>query len=294
MPFFVRYALTVSLVAIVSVFLGMLLHLNIFRFVAGCATPITGFASFKKQRKRSGSTMKIILALLTLIAALTTSGFAQQSITGNGQIIKQQRTLGSFNKLNVRVAMRVQITTGNAGTAELEGESNILEHVVTEIRNGELTVMLDQNKSYNQTKAVTVTIHVAKLDRVMVSTGCSVTADLPILADNLTLSVETGSKLTAPISAGKLNLTVKDGSAVTLNGKATDATIRLSGAGKLDAKRLTINKATVALDGASNASILVTETLAASADGVSTITYGGNPTVTAAEATGLSRIRKQG
>lgn len=238
--------------------------------------------------------MKNLLLFLIPITVLGTSLFAQQPIAGNGQLVKQQRTIGNFNKLTVRVGMRVQITTGNAGTADLEGESNILDHVVTEVKNGELTVMLDQNKSYNQTKAVTVTIHVAKLDRVTVSTGCSVNSDLPILADNLTVSVETGSKLTAPVSAGKLNLTVKDGSSVTLDGKTTDATIRLSGAGKLDAKRLTIEKANIELEGASNASILVTGTLAASADGVSTITYGGNPTVTASEATGLSRIRKQG
>lgn len=238
--------------------------------------------------------MKTALSFLTLITVLSTSLFAQQSLTGNGQIVKQQRTLGSFNKLNVRVGMRVRITTGSETAAELEGESNILPHVVTEVKNGELTVMLDQNKSYNQTKAVTVTIHVAKLDRVEVSTGCSLTSDMPILADNLTMMIETGSNLTAPVSAKKLNLTVREGSSVTLEGKTTEATIRLSSAGKLEAKQLTIEKAKVELDGASRANIMVTGTLSATADGVSTVNYSGNPTVTASEATGLSRIRKQG
>ncbi|MBC3788424.1 head GIN domain-containing protein [Spirosoma utsteinense] len=237
--------------------------------------------------------MKNALVFLLLITWLSTPLFAQQSLTGNGQIVKQQRTIGTFDKVNVRVGMRVQITTGNAGSAELEGESNILEHVITNVKNGELTVMLDQGKSYNQTKAVTVTIHVSKLDRVAISTGCSVTSDIPIQAENLTLLVETGSNLTSPVSSKKLNLTVKEGSKATLEGKTGEATIRLSDAGKLEAKRLTIEKATINVEGASNASIVVTGTIAASADGVSTITYGGNPTVTAEAATGLSRIRKQ-
>ncbi len=190
--------------------------------------------------------------------------------------------------------MRVHITTGDVGIAELEGESNILQHVVTDVKNGELTVMLEPNRSYNQTKGVTVTIHVSKLDRVTVSTGCSVTSDVPLQANNLTATVETGSSLTAPLSTKTLNLTVKDGSRATVEGTAAEATIRLSGAGKLSAKRLTIAKATIKLDGASSADITVTGTLSASADGVSTITYGGNPTVTAQEATGLSKIRKEG
>lgn len=240
--------------------------------------------------------MKKLLIITTCLlwVGLSHSVLAQSAITGNGQIVKQQRKLGNFGKLAVRVGMRVRITSGDAGTAELEGESNILEHVVTEVKNGELTVMLAQNKSYNHTKGVTVTIHVPKLDRLLVSTGCSVESDLPIKADKLTATVETGSRLTAPVATKNLNLTVKDGSQVNMQGTATEATIRLSGAGKLNAEKLTIAEADVELDGASRADILVTKTLSASADGVSTLNYAGNPTVKSQEATGLSKIRKQG
>ena len=238
-------------------------------------------------------TVKIVLA--AMLATVFSQGVhAQTTIVGNGEIVKQQRSIGSFDKLTVRVGMRVRITSGNAGTAELEGESNILEHVVTDVKNGELTVMLAQNKSYNQTKGVTVTIHVSKLSEVEVSTGCSVESDLPIQADNLTATVATGSRLTAPISAKNLKLTVREGSQANLQGTAGEADIRLSGAGKLNADKLTIARASIKLDGASRADIHVTETLSASADGVSMINYTGNPTVKSQETNGLSKIRKQG
>ncbi|GAB3789475.1 hypothetical protein GCM10028818_58130 [Spirosoma horti] len=234
-----------------------------------------------------------LTSFIALLTFLTQGVYAQNSITGNGQIVKQQRTLGSFNKLTVRVGMRVHIMAGNASVAELEGESNILEHVVTEVKNGELTVMLSKNKSFNQTKGVTVTIHVARLNEILVSTGCSVESDLPIESNQLTTIVETGSRLTAPISTKNLKLTVKEGSQATLQGTAAEADIRLSGAGKLSADKLTIARASVRADGASRADIHVTQTLSASADGVSTVNYTGNPSVTSQEATGLSKIRKQ-
>lgn len=231
---------------------------------------------------------------LALTTVLSQAVYAQNSIVGNGEIVKQQRTIGNFNKLTVRVGMRVRIETGNAGTADLEGESNILEHVVTEVKNGELTVMLAQNKSYNNTKGVTVTIHVAALENILVSTGCSVESNLPIQAENLTVSVETGSRLTAPVSVKKLKLTVRDGSQANLQGTVIEADIRLSGAGRLTADKLTIARADVELNGASRADIHVTETLSASAEGVSTVNYTGNPTVKSMETNGLSKIRKQG
>ncbi|GAB2555374.1 head GIN domain-containing protein [Spirosoma aerophilum] len=235
-----------------------------------------------------------ITLLISLILAVYQVGYSQTTIVGNGQIIKTQRTISSFSKLSVRVGMRVRIVPGDAGILDLEGESNILEHVVTDVKNGELTVMLTQNKSYNQTKGVTVTLHVAKLDQVMVSTGSSVESDRPIQANKLVATVETGSRITAPISTKMLKLTVREGSQANLEGTATDADISLSGAGKLNADKLTIAHANLRVDGASRADIHVTESLSASADGVSTVNYTGNPTVKSTEATGLSKIRKQG
>lgn len=240
--------------------------------------------------------MKTLVAslLLGIVSCVSLTANAQDGgIVGNGQIVKQQRTIDTFHKLTVRVGMRVRIAAGNAGQAELEGESNVLPHVITQVKNGELTVMLNEHTHFKNTKGVTVTIHVPQLDQVMVSTGCSVTSDLPIQASTLTTTVETGSNMTAPISAKSLKLTVQEGSRASLQGTATDATIRMSGAGKLDADKLTVERADIRIDGASKATIHVTKTLAATADGVSSITYSGNPTVTTREATGLSKIRQQ-
>ena len=239
--------------------------------------------------------MKIFFAICASLLTLTgVRAQNQPQIVGNGDFVTKQRPLESFNKLNVRVGMHVIITKGNEAIATLEGDSNILDYVQTDISNGELTVMLKPNQSYNQQKGTTVTLHVRDLDQITVSTGCVVESDLPIRSRNLTAIVETGSKFTAPIDAKTLNLTVRQGSQVKLDGSATEADIRLSGAGKLDADQLTISRATIRLDGASNASLHVTKTLSANADGISTVSYRGNPTVTDQQATGLSKIQKQG
>ncbi len=233
----------------------------------------------------------VCASLLTLTGTLAQT---QPQIVGNGDVVTRQRPLTPFHKLTVRVGMHVIITKGNEALATLEGDSNILDHVQTDISNGELTVMLKPNQSYNQKKGVTVTLHVRDLDQLLISTGCTVESDLAIRARNLTATVETGSRLTAPIDAKTLNLTVRQGSQAQLDGSATEADIRLSGAGKLDADKLTISRATVRLDGASNASLHVTKTLSATADGISTIRYRGNPTITTQQITGLSKIQKEG
>jgi hypothetical protein len=250
--------------------------------------------------------MKTINTVLAVaVTALVSQGLYAQTtivqngkviepIVGNGEVVKQERVIGAFDKLNVQVGMRVRIEEGKAETATLEGESNLLGHVITDVKDGELTVKLAQNQGYNHSKPITVTIHTGKLQQILVSTGCSVESDLPIKSNNFTATVETGSRLTASVTTKNLKLIVAQGSQASLEGKATEADIRLSSAGKLQADKLTIARANVRLDGASQADIHVTESLSAAADGISTVNYTGNPTVKSMEATGLSKIRKQG
>ncbi|GAB3991224.1 hypothetical protein GCM10028807_20860 [Spirosoma daeguense] len=238
--------------------------------------------------------LTIIIFCVLIVFTTYQPVWAQDGIVGNGQIEKQQRSVGAFTKLNARIGVRVRISTGDAGKVDVEGESNVLEYVVTSVKNGELTVMLDEHKHFRQTKTVTVTIHIAKLDQILIRTGSSLQSDLPIQADNLTLAVETGSKLTASITAKTLDLTVRDGSRASLQGNVAEADIHMSGAGNLDAEKLTIARSDVKLDGASRANIHVTESLQASADGVSSLVYSGNPTVKSQDVSGLSKIRKRG
>ncbi|GAB4006623.1 hypothetical protein GCM10028808_08880 [Spirosoma migulaei] len=70
------------------------------------------------------------------------------------------------------------------------------------------------------------------------------------------------------------------------------ADLTVSGAGHLTGSELTIDGATIDLNGASEANIRVSGTLKATTDGVSELRYSGNPTVKSVKAMGLSNIER--
>lgn len=214
------------------------------------------------------------------------------SIVGNGQISKETRDIGMYDRLLVDFAVKVRITEGDPARAELEGEQNVLPYITVAVNKGELTIGLSRKAKFKETKPITVTIHWANLQTITANTACSLTSDLPIEVAQLTIALHEACKLTAPLQVRQLDVNLTAASSVTIRGKADKALFRVEAASQVAARELTVAKADVNLSGASRAVVHVTETLSASADGVSSIRYSGNPTVTLQQATGLSTIRR--
>ncbi len=237
----------------------------------------------------------VILLSLFLFAGHSVAQAQSDGLVGNKQIITQKRSVGQFDRLTVDLAMKVRITTGDATQADVQGESNVLPYVTVEAKNGELTVALSRQVRIRNTGPVTVTIHVSKLSSIRANTASSISSDLPIQAGQLTVALKEASSLTAPLTVQTLKLNLSDASKANLTGTvANDANVALDGASRLSAGKLSIVRATIDLNGASNADVHVTGTLAATADGVSTLSYSGNPTVQTQKTSGMSKIRQTG
>ena len=217
----------------------------------------------------------------------------------------EQRTIGSFDRLTVRNAIGVVITPGNATQIELESDADQLQQVVTRVKGTELIVEVPKGKllyttrrnakggTTSDSKPISVTLHVSALKAIHLETACNLNIDTPIVTDGLTVVLNSACHLTTALSVQTLNLNLDAASGATLKGSvAGRADLTVSGASHLMGSELTIDGATIDLNGSSEANIRVSGTLTATADGVSELRYSGNPTVKSAKATGLSSIKR--
>ena len=236
----------------------------------------------------------IITALVAychpLLAQMKNGG---DGLVGNGQIVTETRTLETFDRLRVDLAMKVRITEGDPTKAEVEGEQNVLPYVTVAVNKGELTVGLSRDTKFKETKPVTVTIHRASLQSITAKTACLITSDLPIRTEKFSVTLDEACKLKTALAVQQLTVDLEAASSVEFTGKAQGAVFQLDGASHVAATDLTVAKAELTLNGASRAVVHVTDTLSASADGVSSIRYSGNPTVISQRATGLSSIKRR-
>lgn len=234
----------------------------------------------------------LLLSLLLFSVPL----FAQRNgdgIVGSGNITDETRNVASYDRLLVDLTINVRIAEGAPGTVDVKGEDNVLPYVEIAVNNGELRVGLSRKAKYKDTKPVTVTIHRTALRSIQAKTACTITADVPVVSDQLTVSLNEACRLTADLDVQQLTVTLQAASSVTLRGKARTARFELDGASRVAAEQLRIAKADLTLNGASHATVDVSDNLSASADGVSKITYSGSPTIDAQRTAGLSTIKRR-
>lgn len=235
----------------------------------------------------------LLLLSLLLFSAPLFAQRASDGIVGSGKITEETRTVASYDRLLVDFTINVRIAEGAPGTVDIEGEDNVLPYVLIAVTTGELNVGLSRKANFKDTKPVTVTIHRAALRSIQAKTACTITADVPVVSDQLTVSLNEASRLTADLDVQQLTVTLQAASSVTLRGKARTARFELDGASRVAAEQLRIAKADLTLNGASHANIDVSDNLSASADGVSKITYSGSPTIDAQRTAGLSTIKRR-
>ena len=251
--------------------------------------------------------MKITLYLLITVLVTTTRLIHAQSgrSTTPSKPTTEQRTIGSFDQLTVRNAIGVLIIPGNANQIELESEADQLQRVITRMNGTELIIEVPEGKllyttrtnargkTTSNSKPISVTLHVSALKAIHLETACDLTIDSPITTEALTVVLNSACHLTTALSVRSLNLTLDAASGATLKGSvAGQADVRIREASQLAASELTVKQVTINLTGSSEATIKVSETLRATADGNSELRYSGNPTVKSVKATGQSSIER--
>jgi predicted small secreted protein len=240
---------------------------------------------------------KITLAfVLFLLVALLVSACEINVVTGSGRLITQVRNVSGFTTVTFAGLGELSITQGTTEGLSIEAEDNIMPRILTEVKNGALTISFDRENwqdMVNPTKTIKYTLKVKNLNGLDLSGVGNVT--LPKLqVDKLTIKVSGAGGITiGQISASAITCTLSGAGNVDLTGKATSQTITLNGFGNYNGGSLDSSSATVVLTGAGNATVWARETLNVKISGAGSVSYYGSPKVTK-DITGVGVLNSQG
>ncbi len=189
---------------------------------------------------------------------------------GNGKVIKQQRPVDLFEKIDIDGSFNVNIVGGQKAAVKVTAESNILALIRTEVRNNTLYVMTDG--SFCTTHSLLVTITVPKVSSIVARSASEIVYN----AGNF--------------SNDSLLIDLADASEMVVSGKALRADIVLQDASDLDASQFEVQDVTIKTSGSSEAKIVVLGRLSAKASDASEVYYSGKPELLTNQALDASDI----
>jgi len=229
-----------------------------------------------------------LLAMFLLISCLI-----QPSIRGNGNVTKEQRTVSSFDQLEISSGpFTVYLSQGEMESVEVEIDDNLQQYI--EVRNDGSKLVLDVRDKINLGKTTKNNIYVSlrNIDLLSISGVCKVRTTGSLRCDDFTLNVNGVSDGEMEVYCKKLDANISGVGNLELQGNTTELNIRQSGVGNFNARKLIAEKVDVVNSGVGSVSVYASQELSMSNSGVGSISYSGDATIKNIQTSGIGKINK--
>ncbi len=244
----------------------------------------------------------IIIVLLTLVAsslACTIStreiNLGNQTIKGSGTLQSESRTVAGIQSVSLSGIGDLTIEVGTQEKLVIEAEDNIISHLTSEVKDGQLNLATEKGINILPTKPIHYTLTITQpLTQLSVSGLGNINVQ-QLASNSLKFNISgSGNIVIDTITTDSLTVEISGlGSLEIKNGKATSQKIEISGSGSYTAPDLESETANVEISGLGSTKLWVTQQIDAKISGSGNIEYFGNPRVQQ-EVSGLGKIQSNG
>jgi len=210
-----------------------------------------------------------------IIVGLTDS----RSVTARGNHETYVLNVSPFNAIKVEGHFLIRHYASHSDTVTLAVQSNVREHIIIEVINGELIARTTRRLSFGSNRAPVLTVSTPVLNRVTILGAGDFIMNDKIIADSLDIIIAGASDGKITLDVNRLSVDISGAGDVELSGNANTANFNLLGAGDIKALELQTVDTTIRLSGAGTVSISCSENLQIIASGAGNVRYRGSPRI---------------
>ncbi|WP_425075596.1 head GIN domain-containing protein [Psychroserpens sp. S379A] len=222
--------------------------------------------------------MKNSILLIALIFSVTFS-YADKKIKGNGNMTKTTRTTSDYDGIKCAGSFDYVLVSGTEGNITLEGESNLLEYIVTEVKDNQLIIKTKKNISLkpSNNKTIKVTIPFKDISSVALAGSGDLWTEDVINSTNFEVALAGSGDIVLDLNASNTEGKVAGSGDLTLKGNTNKLEAKVAGSGDFHGFNLQSNHTEVSVAGSGDAEVVSNESLKARVAGSGDIEYRGNP-----------------
>ena len=235
--------------------------------------------------------------VLTLVLAITASCSAQwgKKIKGNGEKVTIVRSTNDYDAIAVSGWFDVDLVDGKEGQLTLEGESNLLEYITTEVKNGKLIIKTEKNvnlKPSNWNSGIRITVPVESVSSISLSGSGDIVGKTTIKVEKLETAMSGSGDITLDIDTNSVGARMSGSGDITFSGNTANFTASISGSGDIKAFELEADNVEATVSGSADIKVTANKSLTARVSGSGDITYKGNPEKLDTKTSGSGDISK--
>lgn len=214
-------------------------------------------------------------------------------IKGDGNAVTKNRSVGNFDGITVSGPYDVILVTGKEGEITIEGEDNLIDHIVTEVKNNTLEIYTENGFNVNFTRKITITVAYHDIEKARLTGSGSITSNEAIKADTFHTSVTGSGTIKLMLSANEAHAEVTGSGDLDLEGSTTSLYAEVTGSGDISAYELKAQNADARVSGSGGIKLYCSDKLNARVTGSGDIYYEGSPKKTSVSTTGSGDIHSR-
>lgn len=225
------------------------------------------------------SILTAMIILFTVTSASAQWWNSSEKITGNKEVTKQTRTVDNYDRISVTGMMDVQLVAGKEGKIDLEAESNLMEHIETEVSGGHLKISVKKGVNLQPSKNYPIKIVVTfeDLEALTLTGSGHIRNEDVIKSRDFKVSVTGSGNMNLYLVSETLSGSVTGSGDVKLRGNTGEFKCSVTGSGDVLAYDLKADTVDANVTGSGDIQITVVNELNARVSGSGDITYKGNP-----------------
>lgn len=223
---------------------------------------------------------KQLFTMAAIVIGLSFS--ACTKVTGDGPVIKENRTATNFSSIRNAMSGDVYLRQDSIFKVEVHAQQNILDIINTTVSGGELKIDYDYNKRIGRHEKVEIFISCPNISALYVSGSGSITGMNNFSAASLLEMTVSGSGSISIPEINTSNISAKvsgSGDIVILNGSSGEINTDISGSGYLDFLGVKCASAEVKISGSGDTKVNVSEDLNVRISGSGDVYYRGRPRI---------------
>lgn len=200
-----------------------------------------------------------------------------EKVKGNGNMVSETRNIGDYDGVKLVGSMNVELVSGSEGKLTIKAESNLQEHIVTEVKNGILKITTEKGVNLRPTEDILIIVPVESISEVSVTGSGDIWTKDMIKSSNMKVSVTGSGDLMLELESKDLEGMVTGSGDIKLRGKSQNFECTVTGSGDFEASELMAENVEARVSGSGDIMVYASNSLKASVSGSGDIVYKGNP-----------------
>jgi hypothetical protein len=238
---------------------------------------------------------QITTVLLGLFIIGGISAQRNNKISGDGNQVSLERTTADYDQIAISGFFDIELIDGREGNLTLEGEQNILDHIITEVKGNTLTIRVKngyQLKPSSWKKGVSISIPVETITALRLSGSGDIVGKTTLKASNFETAMSGSGDISIKLDVNSLAASMSGSGDMALSGRTTDFDASISGSGNIDAYDLIADNVNATVSGSANMKVTAKKAIDAKVSGSGDIDYRGNPEKISTKVSGSGNIAK--